>query len=138
MSNSDNPVAPRNFARYRTRAAVLVRSPEEIKTLAVRAARKAASSSSLKLETVRAELSSLIALLKAYANGSYREISSRTLIAVAAAVLYFVVPLDLVPDFILGFGLIDDAAVIGYVFNMVRKEVEQFLEWQRNQAEEAG
>ena len=99
--------------------------------------RKAASSSSLKLETVRAELSSLIALLKAYANGSYREISGRTLIAVAAAVLYFVVPLDLVPDFILGFGLVDDAAVIGYVFNLVRKEVEQFVEWQRNQAEEA-
>ena len=34
---------------------------------------------------------------------------------VVAAVLYFVVPFDAVPDFLFGWGLVDDAAVLSFV-----------------------
>jgi len=119
------------FARYRSRASVLARSPEEISSLAARAAKKLANSSGLGLGTMQDELAALIGLLKAYANGTYRGVAKRTLGAIAAAVLYFVMPLDVVPDFVVGLGLIDDAAVIAYVFNKVRGEVREFLAWQR-------
>jgi len=119
---------PEGFARYRTRASVLVRSPQELKALTVRAARKLARSPE-KFAAARGQLNALLALLKAYVSGEYRDVSTRSLIAIVAGVLYFVVPLDLIPDFILALGLLDDAAVIGYVFSVVRGEVRDNEEW---------
>ena len=71
----------------------------------------------------------MLALLKAYVSGEYRNVSARSLITIVAAVLYFVVPMDLIPDFLLALGLLDDAAVIGYAFSVVRAEVREFEEW---------
>jgi uncharacterized membrane protein YkvA (DUF1232 family) len=47
----------------------------------------------------------------------------------AAAVLYFVVPLDVIPDFIFGLGFVDDIAVVAYVFGQVREEIRAFEQW---------
>lgn len=134
MANHDSPLVSEQFVRYRSRAALLVRTPAEIKALALRATQKLGGSAGLSLANVREELASLIALLTAYADGSYRNVSLRTVTAIVAAVLYFVIPLDLVPDFVLGLGLLDDAAVISYVFSMVRNEVREFVAWQHEQA----
>ena len=120
------------FTRYRTRAAMLIRSPSELQALVLRAGRKLSSGADNvagKIRTVRGELETLLALLKAWAQGEYRDVSSGTLITIAAGVLYFVVPLDLVPDFIAGLGLLDDVAVIGYVVAMVREELVAFEAW---------
>ncbi len=125
--------APTQFRRYRSRAATLVRSPDEIRALAARATRKLAGSGGERVRAVAGELGALIALLKAYASGRYRRVSYRTLVAIAAAVLYFVVPLDAVPDFILALGFLDDAAVIGYVARLVHRDLEEFARWQREQ-----
>jgi uncharacterized membrane protein YkvA (DUF1232 family) len=131
VANHDSGLVSEQFLGYRSRAALLVRTPADISALALRATQKLGGSAGLSLSAVREELASLIALLRAYADGSYRRVSSRTLTAIGVAVLYFVSPLDLVPDFILGLGLLDDAAVIGYVFNMVRNDVREFVAWQR-------
>jgi len=40
------------------------------------------------------------------------------------ALAYFVLPLDVVPDFLVAVGLVDDAAVIGYAFKYVSRYVE--------------
>ncbi len=122
-------VAPRQFLLYRSRAAALLGSSEDVRVLTVRAAKKLASSPGSSLKVAGEQLSLLIDLLAAVANGSYRGVSRNALIAIAAALLYFVVPLDLVPDMILGLGLLDDAAVIGYVVRMLRAELRQFEAW---------
>lgn len=133
MDNDNTADAPVGYARFRNRAGALVGSPDELRALAMRAAQKLARTSNLKVDSVRGELTSLIELLKAYARGSYRDVSTRTLVAIAAAVLYFVVPLDLVPDFIVGVGYLDDLTVLGYVLGLVRGEVDKFVVWQRSQ-----
>ncbi len=123
---------PEGFTLYRTRAAMLVRSPTELRALSLRAARKLADGTtqvSDKLRAVRDELEMLLALMKAWAGGEYRDVSTGTLITIAAGVLYFVVPLDFVPDFIAGLGLLDDAAVIGYVVSILREELVAFETW---------
>ncbi|EKF41803.1 hypothetical protein NA8A_14339 [Nitratireductor indicus C115] len=40
-----------------------------------------------------------------------------------AALAYFVLPIDLVPDFLLGFGFTDDMAVIAAALNAVRNNI---------------
>ncbi|MCY4566275.1 MAG: YkvA family protein [Gammaproteobacteria bacterium] len=128
---SGKPRPPTRFARYRERARELARSPEEVASLATAAAQKLASTTGVprRFREGREELSTFIALLKAWVNGDYRQVSTRTLVTVIAAVLYFVVPFDLIPDFIAAIGLLDDAAVIGYVIGVVREEITEFERW---------
>ena len=71
----------------------------------------------------------LIDLLKAYLAGDYRDISTQAIASVAGAVIYFVVPLDGVPDFLFGWGFIDDAAVVSYVIAQLSTELESFKQW---------
>jgi uncharacterized membrane protein YkvA (DUF1232 family) len=75
------------------------------------------------------QLSVLIRLLKAYADGRYRDISMNGLVGTIAALIYFVSPLDFIPDFLL-FGLVDDVAILLWVYNNYRKEIEAFLDWE--------
>ena len=70
-------------------------------------------------------------LIKAYALGQYREVPWKTILLIVAAVIYFVNPLDLVPDIIPLTGLTDDFAVLIWVYNSVSNEIEKFLEWEK-------
>jgi uncharacterized membrane protein YkvA (DUF1232 family) len=84
------------------------------------------------LRDVWTNLQLLLELAKAWSNGEYRQIPYRSILSIFAAIVYFAVPTDAIPDFLLGFGLIDDAAVIGFTLNLVGKDVEQFKQWKEN------
>lgn len=73
-----------------------------------------------------------IELFKAYINGSYRDISTKSILTVIAALLYFVSPVDALPDFIVGLGLVDDATILVYTFNQLNKDIEKFKIWKHN------
>ena len=81
------------------------------------------------LASAQEQLRTLVDLVSAYVQGDYREISATTLVSVVAALLYFIAPLDALPDFLFGWGLLDDAAVISYVSAQVRTELEAFKQW---------
>jgi len=55
------------------------------------------------------------------------EISFRTKAIAAAALIYFVLPTDLTPDFIPGIGYVDDAMVLGILWKMIGEEVEGYI-----------
>jgi len=70
-------------------------------------------------------------LLRAHVNGQYRVQSFRFLLILVAAVIYFLNPLDLIPDFIIGIGLTDDLAVVTWVFQAAASELGAFAEWEK-------
>ncbi|MEX1238850.1 MAG: DUF1232 domain-containing protein [Cyclobacteriaceae bacterium] len=76
-------------------------------------------------------------LLKAYALGDYREIPWKTLLLIVAAIIYFLNPLDLIPDLIPLTGLTDDFAVLLWVYNSASNEVHKFLDWEKNKVEQS-
>ena len=121
---------PARFGEFSRRAQDLVQSPQRLQKVVAQGARKLLRQGGGKFAEVTEELKLFIALLRAWLAGDYREVSNKTLVAVATAVLYFVVPLDVIPDFLFGWGLLDDAAVISYVFNQIRAEMQQFEQWQ--------
>jgi uncharacterized membrane protein YkvA (DUF1232 family) len=78
------------------------------------------------------DLPLLARLLKACQRGSYRGLSMRTIVSLAAALLYIVSPIDLMPDFIPGIGLIDDAAVLALLLHSIAQDLAAFRVWEQN------
>jgi uncharacterized membrane protein YkvA (DUF1232 family) len=76
------------------------------------------------------DLMTFLRLLKARAKGRYRQTPWKSVALVIGAVLYFISPLDAIPDFIPLIGFADDAAVIALVMRAVRKDVEAFRAWE--------
>ena len=78
------------------------------------------------------DLPLLVRLLKAWKSGSYRGLSVRTIVSLVAALLYIVSPIDLLPDFIPGIGLIDDAAVLVLLLHNIAQDLAAFRVWERS------
>ncbi|MEJ1238823.1 DUF1232 domain-containing protein [Chryseolinea sp. T2] len=90
--------------------------------------------SGVQREQLKLQLFTLGRLARAYAVGEYREVPWRTMLVVLAAVIYFVNPLDLVPDMIPIAGLTDDFAVLVWVYNSLGTEIEKFQAWESSRA----
>jgi uncharacterized membrane protein YkvA (DUF1232 family) len=78
---------------------------------------------------VKDHLIVLIRLVKAYANGTYREVSIKGIVGTIAALIYFVAPLDFIPDFLI-IGIVDDVAILVWVYNNYKREIDAFLKWE--------
>ena len=92
---------------------------------------KIASANKGALSDVWSQLLLLFSLTKDYAKGSYVDIPKTTIVSVLAALLYFISPIDLVPDFIVGMGFLDDAFVLGFVYKRVSKELLKYQAWKK-------
>lgn len=73
-----------------------------------------------------ADIKTLIALVRAYFSGSYRAVSWKTIAVALGAVIYFVAPIDGMPDFIPFVGYVDDAFVVAWVLKRLRTELDAF------------
>ena len=71
----------------------------------------------------------LIMLVKDYVSGKYKSISVGSIMLILFAILYFVSPLDTIPDVILGFGYIDDASILAFVISQVTHEIKKYEKW---------
>jgi uncharacterized membrane protein YkvA (DUF1232 family) len=87
----------------------------------------------VKRDDVKGKFFVLGRLIKAYAQGQYRAVPWKTVVVIVAAILYFVNPLDFIPDLIPIAGLADDFGVLLWVYSAVSGEVEKFLTWERSQ-----
>ncbi|MCP4979441.1 MAG: DUF1232 domain-containing protein [Gammaproteobacteria bacterium] len=106
-------------------------NPHKLNDLLDHATRKAESRKG-PLTEIWDALMTCFRLLRAYANGRYRDIPWSSLVSIIASILYFVMPLDLIPDFILGLGFIDDAVLLGWIVNSVRCDIDDFVEWEKS------
>ncbi|MBE8724773.1 YkvA family protein [Flavobacterium sp. KB82] len=86
-----------------------------------------------KLEEVWNYLQLFFSISKDYLNGSYKEIPKGSIIAIMGSLVYFLSPIDLIPDFIPVVGFLDDIAVLGLVFKQVKSDLDDYEEWKNNQ-----
>lgn len=71
----------------------------------------------------------MFSLISDYTKGNYREIPWLSIASIIAAILYFVSPIDIIPDFIPIAGYLDDAAVITICMRWVKVDIEKYKEW---------
>jgi uncharacterized membrane protein YkvA (DUF1232 family) len=86
------------------------------------------------LSAVWKDLRTMMRLVLHWANRSYQRVSWTPLILIVGALLYFVVPADVVPDALGALGFVDDVTVITSVVNRVRNELDRFREWEGQRA----
>lgn len=71
----------------------------------------------------------LISLIRSYIKGEYKEIPVGAIVAIVAALIYFFSPIDMILDFIPGFGYVDDAGVILFCVFSVKNDLDVYREW---------
>lgn len=82
------------------------------------------------LKDLKSDFMTGLGLTRAYVKGEYRQIPWSSILLIMGGLLYFLNPLDLIPDFIPVKGLLDDAAVLTYVFATIHGDLERFRQWQ--------
>lgn len=82
--------------------------------------------------TKLAMIPTFLSLIKSYKKKEYTDIPIGTIIAVVSALIYFVSPIDIIPDVVPFVGHIDDAAVIGACIALVASDLDDYKKWRDN------
>ncbi|WP_339345287.1 DUF1232 domain-containing protein [uncultured Alcanivorax sp.] len=85
-----------------------------------------------------ADLILLASLLGDWVTGRYRTVPWGTLLTVTGALVYFLMPLDAIPDPIVALGLVDDVAVISRTLKLTRTDLDRYQQWRNEQGDAGG
>jgi uncharacterized membrane protein YkvA (DUF1232 family) len=75
----------------------------------------------------------MFSLVNAWISGRYRKVPMRSIVSIVGAIIYFLMPIDVIPDFIPVIGFVDDVFVIGLVLKQVSSDLEDFRVWRDSQ-----
>jgi uncharacterized membrane protein YkvA (DUF1232 family) len=79
------------------------------------------------------DIMALTRLARAYVKGEYREVPWESIALAIGALIYFLSPVDLIPDVIPVAGYVDDAAVIAFVVASLSTDLSKFRDWEASQ-----
>ena len=122
--------AEKELVRRENKAAELLEDPEKAKELVNKATKKLKRA---KNANVLASVPRMLDMIKSYLSGEYRGVPIATIIAIIAAVLYFVSPIDGLPDFIPFLGYVDDAGVLALCLTLFQYDLASFEDWKNGQ-----
>jgi len=86
------------------------------------------------IREIAADLQIILRLIKAWLAGGYKDISTKSIVILIGAILYFLNPFDAIPDTIPVLGYVDDVAVVGWIVKTLKDEIEKFRVWESARA----
>ncbi|MEO6684399.1 MAG: YkvA family protein, partial [Dyadobacter sp.] len=75
----------------------------------------------------------LVRMVKAYSSGAYKNLPWKSLVSIVAVLIYFVSPIDLIPDFLPVIGITDDIALVLWLIRTLGEDIRKFSEWEKNE-----
>ena len=124
------------FKKFLRSAEGYIRQPTRLKKLLTDAYQKA--SDKKEVGTLAHEawdtLQTMFRLIKASVSGEYTGVPGTTVAAAVAVLVYFLSPIDLIPDFIPVLGLLDDVALVAWFSTTLKGEMDKFHEWENSSA----
>jgi len=118
------------FKRANLGAVRYARNAKSLFGLVSEAINKSGGLSGKNISAFKDQLFIVTRLLKAYASGEYRQIPWKTLIRIIAVLIYFVSPIDILPDFLPIVGFTDDIALMLWLFSGLKDDLDKFSEWE--------
>jgi len=82
------------------------------------------------LKKVLENVQQLYALFKDAVKGNYK-MHAANVAMIGGGLLYFILPADLIPDFIPLVGYLDDLAVLTTIMNSLKGEINQYRDWKK-------
>ena len=83
-----------------------------------------------KISRMAVSLRVMARMIKAFANGQYSDLPWKSLLSIVGGLVYFLMPIDLIPDFIPLTGFLDDFTVIMLISGAFKQDIEEFLLWE--------
>lgn len=80
-----------------------------------------------------ANLKLIIPLIKDYCTGKYRKVPILSIVGIFFTIIYIINPLDLIPDYLIGIGQIDDAAVLALCLFLLEKDLSEYRKWKASE-----
>ncbi len=120
------------FQRFLGKAGGVLGKPAKLGILLTNAYSKLVDAESSKsgFEQIKDLMYAFMRLVKAYMNGTYRDVSHKSLLIGVGVLLYLVSPIDVIPDFIPLLGLMDDISLIAWFIDAFQKEIQKFRDWE--------
>ncbi|MDO5714661.1 MAG: YkvA family protein [Tissierellia bacterium] len=66
-----------------------------------------------------------------WSRGNYKGVSKKSLLMIAGSILYLLNPFDLIPDFILGIGFLDDVTIFLSLIHRISDELNKYRHWRQ-------
>lgn len=117
------------FMKYKEKAVEMLKDAEKLEALLVEVEDKIKKVP--KVGDKLAYIPQMALMIRSYIIGEYKEVSAVELALIVAALIYFVSPLDIIPDGIISVGFIDDAIVCAIVVYLCDKEITKYMEWRQ-------
>ncbi|WP_052447279.1 YkvA family protein [Clostridium polynesiense] len=116
-------------SKWEDKAEDYYENPKKAQGLIKAAERKSNKKDRGALSDIWDKLQLLFSLSRDWSKGNYRDISKSAIVFVLAGLIYFVSPIDIVPDFLAGFGILDDAAILGFIIKQINHELYKYKNW---------
>ncbi len=119
------------FERAKTRASNILGDKQKLEEVlnASKTRLKEVNLDNSKLSKLGHNLRIFLRMIQAFVKGQYKEAPWKSMVAIVAGVIYFLMPIDLIPDFIPFTGFIDDFTVIMLIANAFQQDIKQFEDW---------
>ncbi|MGY3088268.1 uncharacterized membrane protein YkvA (DUF1232 family) [Hymenobacter sp. UYAg731] len=120
------------FKKFLSTAEGYIKQPTRLKSLLTDAYKKASDKNDVGTLAHEAweTLQTMFRLIKASMSGEYTGVPGTTVAAAVAVLIYFLSPIDLIPDFIPVLGLLDDVALVAWFSTTLKGEMDKFHEWE--------
>lgn len=121
------------FMKSEQEAELLIDDADKTQKKLDEAANKLNKVSDGRIKRVFEDLSLMMSLVKDWVNKRYKKIPLKSIISILGAIIYFVTPIDAVPDFILALGYFDDAFIISIVLKQIDSDLKEYRNWKDSQ-----
>ncbi len=119
----------------RRKAEEYVRDPKRTQELLTTALNKASARRTGEgpLDEIWEYLQLAVRLVQASLSREYTGLSGKSLTLIVGAILYYVSPIDIIPDFLPIAGLLDDVSILAFALRSIKTELDAFRKWEAEQ-----
>ena len=125
----------RGFDSARRKVEEYVRDPQRTQELLATALKKdrARRNEGTLFDEIWDYLQVAARLVQASVRGEYTGMSGKNLALILGAIIYYISPVDVIPDFLPVAGLLDDVTLLAFALRSLKGELDAFKQWEAAQ-----